>query len=716
MKQVLLSGQGQVDVFDVPLPGRFSGSLLVRSAFSLISTGTEGAAVTSRKGVLGLYEKATASRDRIDQVWKMVQSQGVEKTWKAVRHKLEDYNAIGYSSAGQIAELENEELPFRVGQQVACMGAGFASHAEYVAVPKNLVAPIPKNVSLQQASFGAMACIAIQGIRRLEASPGESIGVIGLGLIGQLAIRLLKAMGYSVFGTDLNSRRTAMASQVPVVQAWTSGEVDSLSRVMDLTGGYGLDGVIVCASTQSDEPVNLAFDICRQRGRVSLVGDVGLGLKRAKLYSKEIELRMSCSYGPGRYDENYERRGEDYPFGYVRWTEKRNLEFFLDLLANGTLDLSDLISETFHIDQAADAYALIKQNNSDVYGVLFDYKLPAEIQNIKKDDRIQRHGAGGASPLKKDGAIRLGLIGVGGYAKNMHIPNLNKLKSQFQIYGLASRSGTAASVAARRVDAEISTSDYENLLEDSQVDAVLISTRHASHGQIVLHSLEAGKHVFVEKPMAIILEEAQAIEKLAAKTGLIVRVGFNRRFSPFMIAMKKAIGPEGRRMLTCRVNIGSINNDWSNTPQEGGRLLGEGVHFFDLCNWFMGSDPISVSSMVAGELECTNPNAMVQLLYPGGSIAHVTFTSLSDNRLGKEYFEAFGNGTTVRVDDFQNIKVSKSSVKVARHDRGDKGQKGVLVEFAAAVRGLEYPNVGADAHAGLLATQIALDVYMNTKD
>lgn len=707
MKQVFLSGQGGIEIFDVPIPGRLPGSILVRNAFSLISRGTEGAAVTRRSGLLGLYEKARTSPRRVEQVWAMVQAQGFARTWELVQNKLADYTTIGYSSAGQIVEVDNTDLPFAVGDRVACMGAGFANHAEYVVVPKNLAVRVPDGIALEEAAFAALGCIAMQGIRRLELTPGERIGLIGLGLIGQVCLRLLEALGYQVFGTDLYGERVKKAQEVAGAEVWVLGETDSLGHVQRLTEGHGLDGVIVCAASQSDEPVNLAFDLCRQRGRVSVIGDVGLGLCRTKMYRKELELRLSCSYGPGRYDDTYELSGHDYHLSHERWTERRNLEHFLRLLASKKLSLASLVSTRFPVEEARTAYAHVKKGDAQTYGVLFDYgPLPAQPQSVSPRARTVYLQT--SAHRTHSGKIQIGVIGTGGYARGVHLPNLQRLSNQFAIHGLASRSGGTAVAAAKRFEVPLATSDYRTLLDDKDIEAILVATRHAAHARIVLDALDAGKHVFVEKPMTTSVEDGLAIVEKAASTGFVVRCGFNRRFSPYMNAMRQTIGSVGVRMITARVNIGTLTADWSNTIEEGGRLLGEGVHFFDLCNWLIGDEPVSLYAVMAGTVEITNPNTMVLLRYPDGSTAQIVYTTLGHKAMGKEYFEAFGNGRAVRSDDFATLKAYGMSASVGRRQRGDKGQLKALEEFASAIRGLPYEVTGADARAGLLATWMAL--------
>jgi len=718
MKQVFMSGAGQIDVFDVPVPLRFRDSVLVRNAYSLISSGTEGAAVTRRSGVLGLYEKAMGSKDRVHQAWQLAQDQGYARAIEIIRHKLADHTPMGYTCAGEVVEVDHAGLPYRIGDRVACMGAGLANHAEYVAVPRNLVARVPEGVPLSAASFAALGCIAIQGIRRLELTPGESVGVIGLGLVGQICVRALAAMGYSVVGTDLSPARAQVASSVPGVAAWASGDTDSVAWVLDRTGGRGLDGVVVCAATESHAPVNLAFDLCRVRGRVSVVGSVGLGLDRARMYAKELELRLSCSYGPGRYDDGYELGGQDYPYGYVRWTEGRNLAYFLDLLGRGAIDVSALATAAYPIAEAKEAYLRVKSGDADTYGILFDYGSEGSEPTPVGSRRLQiAHAAvpgadGAATPGRP---LRIGLIGVGGFAKAVHIPNLRKLPDLFHIRAVASRSGGTAGVVARKTGAEVATSDYRDLLADDGVDAVIVSTRHASHARIVLDALEAGKHVLVEKPMTTTIPDGQAIVVAAERAGRVVRVGFNRRFSPYLGAMRQAVGTVGPCMISVRVNVGAVGGHWSNTPEEGGRFLGEGVHFFDLCNWFIGEEPEAVCAMFCGEAEATNPNGEVLLRYPGGSTAHLTYTALGHAGLGKERFEVFRNGRSAVCDDFRTLQLFGGRAAARRGARGDKGQLEELREFAAAVRGQSHPVTGADARAGLVATWVALSSYESAR-
>lgn len=705
MKQVLLSGQGQVEVFDVPVPMHVAGGALIRTRYSLISSGTEGAAIASRPGWLGVLEKARRSPARVEQVWRMARTQGLSATWDKVRDKLADYGALGYSAAGEVVEVDGAGSPFAVGQMVACLGAGIANHAEYLAVPPNLAVTVPEGVAAEHAAFAAIGCIAMQGIRRLEAQPGEFIGVLGLGLIGQLTVRLLNAMGYRCWAADLLEGRVELARNGGSV-AHALGEGDPVRSAQGLTDGRGLDGVIVCAATPSDEPVNLAFDLCRQRGRVSIVGDVGLGLKREKMYRKELELRMSTSYGPGRYDPRYELEGIDYPYGLVRWTSRRNLEHFLALLADGRLNLESLVSARFDISRASEAYARVRAGAPRDCAVLFEYPSGPEAPRT----RVVRGKGAAPSVAPGTGPVRLGLIGVGDYVKAMHLPNLRKLANRFVVAGVASKTGIAAAAMARRYAIPLVASDYQELLRDPSIEAVLVSTRHATHAEIAMAALEAGKHVYLEKPLALTIADGEAIVRAANQSGRVLRVGFNRRFSPWLLPLRQLMKSPGRKAVTLRVNVGSLGDHWSSDPAEGGRLLGEGVHFFDLASWLLGLEPVSLQARFIGPAIPSNPDASIELSYPDGSVASVLYTTLGASSMGKERVEVFAGGRSGFCDDYQQLHLFGGGTVAQPALKGDKGQLGALEEFALAVRG-ERLSEAADASAGLMATRIALAAY-----
>ena len=700
MKQVFLSGQGQVDIIETPVPQKLPGGILVRNAFSLISAGTEGAAVTRSSGVKGLYEKVTSSSDKLGQVWGMAQNQGLSSTMELIKNKLEDYTPLGYSSAGVIVDTESDKLGFKKNQRVACMGTGFANHSEYVVIPKNLAVVIPDSVPLEQAAFSAIACIAMQGIRRLELSPGETVAIVGLGLIGQVALRLATAMGYRAYGFDIDDKRVEQAVKYgKAVSVINSSTTNPVAEITSNTCNDGVDGVVLCASSKSDTLINQSFEMCRRRGRVSIVGDIGLGLERAKMYAKELEVRLSCSYGIGRYDTEYELQGRDYPLSYVRWTERRNLELFINLLADGRLDLSDLVTTRVEIRNAKEAYSLIKSGSGSVYGVLLDYLLPDEPDLPISSDIIKYKSASFNKKL-----LGIGLIGVGAYAKNVHIPNLLKI-SNTEIRAVASKTGSSAAVSAKKVKAAYATSDINKVMEDNNIDAVVISTRHSTHSELVIKALESGKHIFVEKPMATTTWDCLRIIEEQKKSQRLVRVGFNRRFAPMLISMKNAVG-NGRKVFNVRINVGNIEQHWSNTLAEGGRLLGEGVHFFDLANWMIDSKPVAVSTQFVGDPDPLNPDASISIRYENGSIANISYVTLGIISRGKEFFELFGNGRSVVVDDYKNIKAYGCSVENKRSHQGNKGQKEAMEEFVSSAKS-GCMGQGADVLAGLWATAIS---------
>ena len=705
MKQVFVSGNGTIELCDVPVPLRLPNSILVRNMFSAISIGTEGSAVTKRSGLAGTIEKAFSSGDRIAQVWRLAKQQGINTAFNAVNSKLSELTPLGYSCSGKVIEIDRSDMGFEVGQSVACFGAEYAKHAEYVCIPKNMAAIIPAGVAMDEASLAAIACIAMQGIRRLELSPGETVGVVGLGLIGQITIRLLSAFGHRVFGIDQQQARAQKASLVNGCTAWVGDEQQNISRVMDLTQSRGLDAVVVCASTSSNGPVNLGFDLCRKKGRLSIVGDVGLEIDRSKMYRKELDLRMSCSYGPGRYDDSYELHGHDYPESHVRWTEKRNLECYLDLLSRGILNVKDILSKRYPVTEAKNAYGDIKSGLGESLGVVFEFPVEPK-DSVSSLDRTIRAPARSNVKSNNNSLVKLAIIGAGGFTKNVHLPYLKKLSNFFDVSAIASKSGASAAAVAKKFDIPIVSSDYKELLKETHVDAVLVTTRHSSHAEIVKACLQSGKHVFVEKPMAIDTKACQEIVQLEQETGLIVRVGFNRRFAPIMHMMRRFIGESGKRMFSCRINIGQLGEHWSSKADEGGRIIGEGVHFFDLCNWFFQSQPISILSSQAGDIGHENPNVSVVLKYPNDAVANVIYTSVGHSDFGKEYFEVFGNGRAIYCNDYKKVSFIGGLRPKSRGKLFDKGHAGVLADFAASINGKPSPD-GADANAGELATMIA---------
>lgn len=705
MKQILLSGKGAVQSLELPSPERLEGAVLVRNHYSVISGGTEGAALSKRSGTLGLAEKILKSTDRAKQVLELTRKEGITKTANLVSGKLSGFSPIGYSSAGEVIEV-GPDSKYRIGDRVACMGAGFANHAEIVCVPEQLTCPIPDGVKLQHAAFGTIACIAQHGIRVLNLSPGETVVIIGLGLIGELALLQAQAMGYQALGIDLSAERVAHAHNGSGAACFTTDDEQLVEKVLQVTAGYGADGVVICAGTKSSDPVNLAFDLCRKGGKVSVVGDIGLELQRDKMYKKELQLLLSCSYGPGRYDPLYELQGMDYPLEFCRWTENRNLGYFLSLLGRNHISLEPLISEIFSPEEAQKAYACLKSTEKASYGVLFDFS-PQET-NDKGENQQSRVLE--MSTSKKKGVVRqdtlgLGIIGHGGFSDAVLLPNLIKLEKYFTMQALCGRSGVRATVSAKRHGIPLVTTDYRRLLDRQDIDAVVIATRHREHAPMVLDALDAGKHVFVEKPMCLTIEEGEQIMGAVEKTGLTLRVGFNRRFAPMINELKNCL--QGPRIFSIRVNIGRDQlTHWSNDASEGGRFVGEGVHFIDLARYFMEGEELREHQLnFLGAPGPCNPNISMTLSFSGGSLAHILYTTEGNPKMGKEYFEAFAGGVSGIVDDFQSLQISGRRHKVT--GKGDKGHFSELEEFGATILGHDYPIKGANAYDGYLATKLA---------
>lgn len=705
MRQVVVSGAGEVQVVEVPRPAPVSGCILVRNVYSLISSGTEGASVSTHSGVLGLAERALASSDRLAQVAQMIRTRGLLATLETVNAKLHDLSALGYGSAGIVEGVYGDAGGGRIGDAVACMGAGVATHSDYIVVPSNLYAPLHPSTDLRYAAFGAVGCIAMQGLRRLEMQPGEVVAVVGLGLIGQLTIQLARAFGYQVVGFDVSPERAAHAEQNSGVPCFADGSAAARETAASYTKQRGFDGVVLTASTSSSDPMNLAFDLLRKRGRVSVVGAVGLDLDRARMYAKEIEVRMSCSYGPGRYDDRYEWRGHDYPAEYVRFTEARNLEHFIRLLEANAINPQSILSREFGVVQAPEAFRYLKGGAVGAALLTYSSSPQSDAQTVST---LPAH-ASGILRKQKTGRIALGLIGAGSFLRSVHAPNLRRFRDEVVVRSVVSQRGLRAAIVAKELGAIRASTDVEDVLSASDIDAVLITTRHSSHADYVLRALQAGKHVFVEKPMCLTVSQGEEIVREAARTGLTVRVGFNRRFAPALLAMRGVFGKGGPRAMTMRVNVGAIGADWSNVTEEGGRFLGEAVHFLDLSNWIAGSAPESVFACFVGDRDPLNPNLMVTMRYPTGFASTLAYSTLGDSAGGKEYFEAFGGARWARCDDYQRLVASGS--RATGFARGDKGHRQALREFLSAIRG--SPGEGADEVAGLAATAAALSALQS---
>jgi len=567
LKQVLIK-DGAAVVAEVPAPQVSPGNVLVRVSHSCISAGTEMANV--HLSALPLYRRAMRQPQHVRRVLQMVRDQGLSYTLNRVRGLLDAGSITGYSASGVVAAVGGEVSGFSVGDRVACAGAGIANHAEFIDVPVNLAVHVPEALDLADASTVTLGAIALQGVRRAAPTLGETIVVVGLGFLGQLTAQFLRASGCRVIGVDPDAQRRAIAEGQGALVLDSQGG-SHVERIVQLTDGNGADAVIITAASSSSEIVSQAFGACRRKGRVVLVGDVGLELKRADFYVKEIDFFISTSYGPGRYDPLYEEAGQDYPIGYVRWTENRNMQAYLAMLAEGRMSLAPLKPRRFPVDQATAAYDALRSTSERTLISLLEYSPDADV--TKKSLSIVRRGAAPAGDR-----IRVALVGAGGFAQGMHLPNLQKLRGEFSIRTIASRTGANASAVAQRYEAEIATTDFDAVLGDKDVDLVIIATRHNLHADLTLRALQAGKHVLVEKPMALSADEVQRITNFYASAPAnapVLMTGFNRRFSPALQAAHKILKDRtGPLIINYRMNAGHIPGDhWVHGPEGGGRTI-----------------------------------------------------------------------------------------------------------------------------------------------
>jgi polar amino acid transport system substrate-binding protein len=670
MKQLLQNLRtGEAAVADVPVPIVQPGRVLVRTAASLISVGTERAlAELGQKSLLG---KARARPELIGKVWEKVKSEGFAQALEGVRDKLDQSHAVGYSASGIVIECAPDVTGFAPGDRVACAGTEYASHAEVISVPQNLCVPLPANVSFEEGSFGTVGAIALQGVRLAEPTLGEAVVVIGLGLVGQLTVQLLKANGCRVFGVDIDETRVQLA----VTAGADEGSVPAgtAERVKRWSRGRGADACIITAATSSNEPVELAGEISRLRGRVVAVGMVGMDVPRNVFYQRELTLKVSLSYGPGRYDPNYEERGHDYPVAYVRWTEARNIEAFLDLLSLARIDVKPLITHRFPIADAPRGYELISARSTEPYlAVLLTYDTEGEVAR-----NVERLTTKKASQLL--GQIRVGMIGAGSYAQKMLLPHFKSAGAEF--YSIASASGVSAKDAGTKFGFQRFVSDAASVINDIDTNLVMIATRHASHAELAVQALERGKHVFVEKPLALNDADLDGVLGAATRSQGQLFVGFNRRFSPLAIRAKEIFAQRKTPLsMLYRVNAGRITRDhWTQDQREGGgRIIGEVCHFIDLMEFFTGAIPESVSaeSISAGSPDLINEDSVfITLRFSDGSNGVIAYLSEGNSALHKEQIEIFGEGKVFIIDDFRTATLyANGHAKKETQRSQDKGQ------------------------------------------
>lgn len=703
MKQLLQNLRARnPHLAEVPVPVAAPGFVLVRNAASLVSAGTERSLVEFAGA--SLIGKARSRPDLVRQTLDKARREGIVSTAQAAFGRLGEPMPLGYSSAGTIVELGQGVQNFRSGQRVACAGGGYAVHAEYVSVPRNLVAALPANVDFDSAAFTTLGAIALHGLRLADVKLGERVAVIGLGLLGQLAASLALAAGCRVLGIDLNASRVELARKRGIDAANRKQAPEAGAA---FTGGQGFDAVLICADTESNDPVELAGALARDRGKVVVVGNVGIDIPRRSYYAKELSVVVSRSYGPGRYDPEYEEGGRDYPIGYVRWTEGRNLQAFVDLLAAGAVDVSKLISHRFPIAKAPQAYELI-QSEKPFLGVLINYPGAAA-----RPAAASRRVTVSAEPISKE-HIGIGLLGAGNFARSTMLPALRRIKG-IDLIGITSASGRPAADLARRFGFRYASSDEAQILADRNVDVVAVLTRHNLHAAQTLAAFKAGKHVYCEKPLALNEAELAKVEKAVSKPKApLLMAGFNRRFAPLAVELKESLAGRSQPLAAhYRVNAGALPPyHWLHDPQRGGgRIIGEACHFIDFLIYLVGQAPAAVSAEALPDDErYRQDNVQIMLRFAEGSLGTVTYLANGDRSLPKERLEVFCGGKVALLDDFRRLELTEDGSTQVSRGAQDKGHRAAWQAFIAALRAggpppIPYEQLFGGARAALGAVQ-----------
>jgi predicted dehydrogenase/threonine dehydrogenase-like Zn-dependent dehydrogenase len=672
---------GELYVDEVPVPSLSEGFVLIENTFSLISSGTErGTVKVAQASLLG---KAKQRPDLVAQVLQNIRKEGISATLKKVQTKLDSLKALGYSSAGVVLASMDKNGLFQPGDRVACAGQDYASHAEIVSVPQNLVARIPDNVSLEEAAFTTLGAIALQGVRQAEPRLGESVCVIGLGLLGQLTCQLLRANGCHVLGIDLSDRLVSLAREHSVDMAVNRNQQDLVNICNSFTKGFGFDSIIITAAAPTNDPIELAAELARKKGKVVIVGAVKMDVPRdPHFYRKELDLRMSCSYGPGRYDGRYEEDGLDYPHAYVRWTEQRNMESFLALVSKGHINLKPLITQQFDIDEAEKAFDIVLGKTQEPHiGILLRY--PAHDGKTKTKFQVNE------LIREKTAIIISGFIGAGSFAQSYLIPNA---KSRGAVmHTVTNARGITSKNVAQKFGFAFSSSSSDDVINSNEINTVFIATPHNSHAKLVSAALRAGKNVFVEKPLSIDYAGLEEVEEAKKTSNGVLMVGFNRRFSSASQEIKKRCSVLNEPLvMNFRVNAGSIPKDhWIQKPEVGGgRIIGEMCHFFDLMEFLNGSAPVKVSAesiQTQNDKFVNYDNVVINIKFANGSVGTLTYVSNGDSSLPKEKLEVFCGGMACVINDFRNVTFY-SNGKEVKVDCQGKGHKEEVTAFIDAIQ------------------------------
>lgn len=673
MKQVFIK-KGNAMIGKVPTPIVSDDEVLVQVGYSCISAGTEMAGIEASGKPL--FKKALDKPAHIKKVLESIRTSGLKSTIAKVQSKVEAKNPIGYSASGIVLEAGKNIKGFKPGERVACAGAGIANHAEFIAVPENLMVKIPDEVPLKDASTVTLGSIAMQGIRRCSPGLGENITVIGLGILGQLTIQMLKTSGCKVIGIDIDQSRIDKALSMGLDIGLNPGKTNIVNEVIRNTNGYGSDSVIITAASKSSIVINEAMEMCRRKGKVIIVGAVNLNLEREEFYKKELDLLISTSYGPGRYDERYEKKGFEYPYAYIRWTENRNMKEYLRLLAEKKIKIGPLIEKIYKLEDASRAYEELGSSQLRPMIVLLEYDREIKIERkiVTNDQYI------------KDDKIKVGFIGAGGFAKSIHLPNIKKMDSIYKITAICSKTGSNAESIAKEFNAMYATTDYKEILKDPDIDMVIISTRHNLHAKIAIDAVNAKKIVFLEKPMALNIEELTELSNIIEKNQIPFIIGFNRRFSPFSKKIKKLIKNKINPMIVnYRMNAGYIPREhWVHTEEGGGRNIGEACHIYDLFNYFTDCKATHIKAVSIDpqtEQFLSNDNFIATIKYEDGSICNLVYSSLGTDQVPKEQMDLYFDNKIIRMNDYKELEIFGLKEKGINLNIQNKGQFEELQEF-----------------------------------
>jgi len=680
LKQLFIKGGGVV-VDEVPCPSCPARGVLVKNHYSLISVGTESMLLRGEQG--GIIEKVKKQPQLIQKAFESVKNAGIMHTIELVKDEQGKIIPLGYSTAGVVIQVGHECSKFTVGQNVACAGAGIANHSEYVAVPENLCTVIPVELSLKEGAFTTVGSIAMQGVRQGRISLGENVAVIGLGLLGLLTVQILKASGANVIGVDLDPGRMEFARREYGIEVISADDEKLPDFVMAWSGGIGVDCALITAATSANQPVEQAVNIARRKGRIVVVGAVGMNIPRSPFYEKELEFTISCSYGPGRYDPVYEERGVDYPIDYIRWTENRNMGEFLRLIKTKKINVLQLVTYEHKLEDATAAFEDVVSIEKKPIGVLLEYKAE-DVRFINKlvIDSVPR--------IKK--VVNFAMVGCGNHAASALLPAISQI-DEMDLIAVVGKTGKSSQNLGKKYGAQYCTTNYDEVIQDPNVDMVIIATRHDLHYDMIMSAISAGKDIFVEKPVALSMQELVDIYEALEKNPVNFTVGHNRRFSTFSQKAKTALSRLARPFfIDYQINAGFFSRShWIHDPEEGGgRIVGEMCHFIDLANFFVGTDMVKMNIQAMPVNQGTviaEDNVALELQYSDGSMAIITYISLGNMKYPKEKIQIHANRSTISIDNFESIEFFGVDERNKSISKPDKGFKEQFVEFTRKIKG-----------------------------